>query len=798
MASDDSPGPGPTPFQRFSQSGASALRSLASVVGGGLRGLISWPALATLALGLVALHLFGLISIPFPPFTTTGRIYVDSPEVYTRERLVNDRYDQDFWLRERLKLLDSPEKLRLTVGEERLVGSIGAGTGGTVDGDGKALGGGAAPNGESRQLSFEQELRVAAGIRDMIRQQILENMLDDRHDLTGNSVYGLKFDTTVIPGNNTRRRAFVHVSLTVDDQFRPTDGSTPGPPPQNSSDRSESKLGGHIDGWVATQLAPYRDETYRDATAEQRNRFRKQEEYFQEWLHDIGRRLNRAEDSVYESMSEACRKGDRRAFYDRLTGRTLEIVLGIPDEAFWRLNGPGASGKPGGVAAPDTGKPVQIPPLKLPDPWDKFLVIDREQIVLPDEGGQVSCDYRVWFKVHGLDERFVVAPVDDAGQGSDEPIAESADSKWLIMVPAGLSELRRSWFEEPGPKYRLTSDLINTLISTEEQLCLHRTGKACAESARRDILVNSGLFNFIERMGERDAYSYAIFPKNDVVGVFAETRAQVSASAAPTGFFDLAKQLAETRTASVLVGFGDGGASDPADATRRGDPDRSIDFGWVISGQGAMEPSLKSQLALVSVPAWTNRLHMRVSVGWLDRSGTPEIDPNASFELSVAVPPSYEVFDSIFREGAQVKLGPSIRDNEMDRDIYVQAGRETKILIPGSRLWRSAAVTLGTQMAGRIRVLPNMEGIVAEFDRVDLPYAAANPMEDADGNAVDESAQCQRRMKDILAANLRVRATPLRVWTSEGMAKAKPWVCVIYDPKEVLGVSPAAPAGASP
>ena len=47
---------------------------------------------------------------------------------------------------------------------------------------------------------FDQDFLIRSGIRDAIRQLILENLLDDRHDLTGNSVYGLKFDISVIPG----------------------------------------------------------------------------------------------------------------------------------------------------------------------------------------------------------------------------------------------------------------------------------------------------------------------------------------------------------------------------------------------------------------------------------------------------------------------------------------------------------------------------------------------------------------------------------------------------------------------
>ena len=37
----------------------------------------------------------------------TGYIFVDSPEVYTRERLINERLKEDAWLNEQFKLADS-------------------------------------------------------------------------------------------------------------------------------------------------------------------------------------------------------------------------------------------------------------------------------------------------------------------------------------------------------------------------------------------------------------------------------------------------------------------------------------------------------------------------------------------------------------------------------------------------------------------------------------------------------------------------------------------------------------------
>ena len=72
-------------------------------------------------------------------------------------------------------------------------------------------------------------------------------------------------------------------------------------------------------------------------------------------------------------------------------------------------------------------------------------------------------------------------------------------------------------------------------------------------------------------------------------------------------------------------------------------------------------------------------------------------------------------------------------------------GKEAKILIEGQNLWRSTVVTIGAQRSKRIFVLPNMKGIIAEFDKIE---AQATELSTTEPEGVT-----------------------LRVWTSEGMAK---------------------------
>lgn len=803
-----------------------------------------------LAMGMLLMHSLGLFTIP-SFITTTGKIYVDSPEVYTRERLVNDRYDEDYWLRQQLKMLDERENLRLVTAREAISADVGVG-GAEAAGAANELGAGD----QVDRLSFEQEFRIVSGIRDAIRQQILENMLDDRHDLTSNSVYGLKFDTTVIPGTNTQRRAFVHVELPIDPLFDRTT-ATEGGVPYYVLDYCDRKKG------VVTELNS------------------RQKQYYDDWLKDLQKRLNRMEDSVFRAVEE--RKGadekdqherSDRSEYDICTALTLEAVLGIPAEVFYDFNrsppqretkieystlwinilrippedfynlsrcplvvpdeGPSVLDERGSIAEdlalekltllevalglvdlvsedsstePSEAAVQAAKPLKdwirLPDPWANYFLIGRRP---SGQSENASRPFGVMFEVVELFEGFEVRKSDAPIEEGLLPIGDSEDGVWKLFVDGFLQENRERFFADAfSLKYAPGSAAIVELLSLKKELCDRDNLDDCKRYLEGgEIEVPSGLFNFIEDLGQQDAYSYAMFPKNDVTGILWETSALLAAEASG-GFLGLEKQSRRAATSSVLVGYGDGsgggphtrdrepseGGAQPSD--RDADPAhrRPVAFGWVISPQGNMEPAQKSLLALVSVPAWTSTLHLDVSVGWLDQHGDSVADQEEGFPVDISVPPDYETFDSVFRNDPSVSRNPRIQEDEMDKDIYVRAGGSTKILIPGSRLWRSATVTLGAEIADRIRVMPNMQGVVAEFDEVDLPYAAYNPdsgvtSEEAEkdspvGTSKVTSEECEH------IEGLRGRPVQLRVWTSEGVARAVRPVCVMYDREQVTG-----------
>jgi hypothetical protein len=147
---------------------------------------------------------------------TTGTIYIDSPEIYTRERLVNDRFVQDAWLRGELEKVNAwqPSPQTALLERERL--SLGA-----TDLPAEELAKlEAALKDRTLAISPSSEFRIRNALRELIRQEIVENQLDDRHDLDGNTIFMLKFDVAVAPGSRTSSSAVIDVT------FRPRDNFT--------------------------------------------------------------------------------------------------------------------------------------------------------------------------------------------------------------------------------------------------------------------------------------------------------------------------------------------------------------------------------------------------------------------------------------------------------------------------------------------------------------------------------------------------------------------------------------------
>jgi hypothetical protein len=205
---------------------------------------VPWALLVGIGLTLVTAVVIVLASIVpqirqlvldccWPKAPTWGDIYVNTPKVYTRERLVNDRFRQQAWLDSQLQRTEELLKGRAFAGiegqsirRERQSVSVAAGVGANAqESDTQAAEGGppaATPGVKPDRDTFLpepiDEFRDALAYRDEIRAELMRTQLDDRHDLRGNTLYRLDFDVTIAPGDNTRAPAKITIKVEEDDR----------------------------------------------------------------------------------------------------------------------------------------------------------------------------------------------------------------------------------------------------------------------------------------------------------------------------------------------------------------------------------------------------------------------------------------------------------------------------------------------------------------------------------------------------------------------------------------------------
>lgn len=179
-----------------------------------------WSALKThwtgilLTVGVAAFAVYLLVDRNTFASHTEGTIFIETPQIYTRERLVNDRFVQESWLREVLKVDPkfAPTSTVSIVDQRKREVTIGSGE---QKGSGDARAADPA-SGTAPALHPAVDFLARNSYRELIRSHLIENQLDDRHDIRGTTIYMLKFDLAIVPGNNTRKPAFVRVRITRD------------------------------------------------------------------------------------------------------------------------------------------------------------------------------------------------------------------------------------------------------------------------------------------------------------------------------------------------------------------------------------------------------------------------------------------------------------------------------------------------------------------------------------------------------------------------------------------------------
>jgi len=283
-----------------------------------------------------------------------------------------------------------------------------------------------------------------------------------------------------------------------------------------------------------------------------------------------------------------------------------------------------------------------------------------------------------------------------------------------------------------------------------------------------------------------DAFAYSVTPKNlaENVSTAADTRDAyellIRAAGKPNDLASFLRTRSKQNRAviahPIVVGFG---SSDralvpavPASSEDGASGVRDIDFGWIIAGRltesGSFE-QIDGQYPLsayISVPGWWQTVKVSIVTCWLPRTTVARLTPVLSAGnvcsgeqrtpsmLPVRLPPA--IAEISHKLGFDVVQQPSIFRPQRQELVI---GRPGALLLEGQRLWRSTEVTAGAQHADKITVLPNMEGILAEFDCVEAPPGQRQPR----GNDAVKEDRSQI-----------VTESSVRVWTSEGATESIP------------------------
>ncbi|MEV8468435.1 hypothetical protein AB0T83_16795 [Fluviibacterium sp. DFM31] len=613
----------------------------------------------------------------------SGLIFVESPEVYTRQRLVNDRYRQDAWLRGKLDEIDANGSSFIDQRVSRILETnaninLNAAPGGTAAAPDAA----ATPNQvtinipETDEIPFGAKFELQSAARDKIRQLILENSLDDRHDLSGNTVFGLKFDTAVLPGTKATLSPTVIVRMSsnpLEFLTRPPAelaqhfGRVYDPEKETrmaEQDRADlnilDRLDTHFDSW-------------RDSVEQRLNEHKGDEAVLcQRPREEIAIELNRPLCNQNGTLSAAGKWGLRQAFGETAAvDESLYFVLRMPrreitlGDSYLSLMEDEASGYCLLQTTNDNDPTVAeflesrigiANRFQLPDPWGRMFEV--RVTARPDSAPEI-CGASVDLTLDGLEVPLVfvnqaLAPEDEQiflGSGW-RPVDCQTDRclSGTSSVWAQFREESREARDAVGaaldtPTLNALTDMAANVTQDDEapaQLCflnfapnepwffIGSTAPDEWESrcfSGEALYFRLGAFSFLKRMTQVESYTYAAFPRGDVSGVVSETGERQALTGGLSGLPNLGAALSfglqeqnrsvEARPSLINFASGEGRRGDLEDASK------IFDFGWSIVKEGIKKPMIASQLVLVSVPAYLDELELEIWKGFLDIDRVP-------------------------------------------------------------------------------------------------------------------------------------------------------------------------------
>jgi hypothetical protein len=819
MSSSQEPN-GPTQASQQTQPEPSFFKRVIAFVSTPLSQFAAWtwvkvksaPTVAVAGVLLVAtlIFLFRTAIWDFAIDAKDGQIIVNSPTVYTRQRLVNDRLEQARWLKSQLDETEIEKGANFKIVDQihstAATNAIGVGTS-TPD---KVTPPAITNKVEPTTTAI---FRAKNAYRDEVRSEITQTELDDRHDIDGNTILRLSFDASIVAGTKRDSVAAVVVSLTHDTK---TDtGENP----------YESDYRALYQDWIRyfqSQLRKtLRSVPYSFLTSEPYPPLRM---LFSDFLlrricHFV---IEPSKERLFAEVSSCSDDGKTRAeamlqaftdsrgltlskwrdneFSDQLEryrARDYKFPLLLSSEDIYRQAYNNCAGDPGRDQIPlanlsikntegdDAQETIDCPYIDSLKQRIHAGILLYESILSSRQSDQISAgDYATASKI----------AVKDLGACEKEKCKIPPWAIKCFVADFLKSTLNALGQNSPTPQQKtdhfLQIDITGRNIHDCDLAVSNRIGRyPVAEHAgqtpeeKKRLQEEKNLLNeFVSYLNQgSDAFAYSVTPKSltENISTAAETRdAYAAIFRAPSGGKEVANFLKQRSDQNqgivshpIIVGFGSAAKKVPA--SKAIPPMKAVplilDFGWIIAprSRGLRYEQIDGQYPLtvyVSAPAWWRSVKAEIQTCWLSRKalagvkGEPTAanicgaDAQRKREMTVRLPTA--VAEISRKLAFDVLQEPSFYDVD-ERELTV--GAQGLLLLEGARLWRSTDVTAGAQHASRITVLPNMEGILAEFECVRPPNILTrftNPTMSGDPEAVTRDW--------------------IRVWTSEGVTEKMP------------------------
>jgi len=602
-----------------------------------------------------------------------GEIYVDSPEIYTRERLVNDRFREDAWLKQMLELLSQEDAALQGFIHSSFDDSASVQLKAGITGPGPKGAASETASGEAgekknprttkerkdpnRQSILRDRFLRYLDIRDAVRKQIVENQLDDRHDLSANTLYAFKFDVTILPSaNDTSAWAKVTVSISQSDRAESEVMAT------DSKERLFHR-------WIR-----HMESVTNKASIERKNLtvdFKHKLVAFAPTLTDH-----------YDSSGDLDPAANIDARVESVVSRLQDLPFGI-DPLGWLVSqwviadmitsrNLDTYADVATVAVGKTGTRIVLTPrtAQTASPYEGF---EFEEPVEAESPGQPEIDGLTEFKKLFIARSQTLFTYSVSPRVSVENIEDSG------------SRLSR---QQIATKLLASGDPADVDVALD---LAHQ-----AETNMGAIRRNALIVGFADRKRADEYQAQAVF------GWFVGPRFQLSDDG--KGYYF--RHVPNHHALSALI---------------------ALPAGW---------PEVKITVKTEWIRDVGFRAGGRVQDSRTRRFGGPSSDRGRQMGASVE-PDSYSYYIDLPTDLDKVtaalstgslkgeSLSPIVFENEMDK-VSLLSGRPGAILIQGRNLWRSTVVTIGAQPSDRISVLPNMEGIIAHFESIE-PAVNSDP-----------------------------------------------------------------------